>query len=88
MTVLKRIMMQLTAPEKWKQQQRNLLLDYLRMANPEHSQAENLVLAFIDDKEVTQAWIAASRNWKNESCRYCYLPTRQQPQPQQKILEK
>ena len=56
----------MTASEKFKQQNRDRLLEQLRSegGDPEdlHSRAEDLLLAFVDDPEITNAWITASAN--------------------------
>jgi hypothetical protein len=53
-------------------QQRDKLLETLRSSDLPHGlnarvlhiEAEDLLLAFLDDKKVTEAWQNASKNWQ------------------------
>ena len=55
----------MNANEKWIEQQRNALLKQLRKTDYDpgayHARAEDLLLAYVDDKEITEAWMSAAR---------------------------
>jgi len=49
------------ANQKWIEQQRNALLEQLRKTDYDpgvhHARAEDLLLAYVEDREITEAWI-------------------------------
>lgn len=53
------------ANQKWIEQQRNALLEQLRKTDYDpgvhHARAEDLLLAYVDDREITEAWMLAAK---------------------------